>query len=282
MAQVLITGAGTGFGREAAFRLAQEGFDVIAGVEIWAQVQPMKRDAARAGAKMTVEKLDVTDEGDRHKAAGWDVDVLVNNAGVLEGGAVADIPERNIRHQFEVNVVGPVLLTQSVVKKMIAKGGGRVVFVSSRLGLNVAAFTGMYAASKHAIEAIAGTMSQELREFNVGVATVNPGPFLTGFNDRGFETWRAWLDDPAERVFDYSELSFPSAQYDPAPVYDVLTKVATGEIDRYRSLVPEEMIEETKKNIEAPWDRSSTADLGERHPAVQASYDAEPETPRGR
>jgi len=70
-------------------------------------------------------------------------------------------------------------------------------------------FTGIYSASKHAVEALVETMSLELQEFGIEVATVNPGPFLTGFNDRGFETWKSWEDDPAQRLFDYSKLAFP-------------------------------------------------------------------------
>ncbi|MBR7839786.1 SDR family NAD(P)-dependent oxidoreductase, partial [Actinospica durhamensis] len=78
MKRVLMTGAGTGFGFEAAMRLAEKGFEVIAGVEIWGQVQTLKRQAAERGVKLTVEKLDVTDAGDRKKALGWDVEILVN------------------------------------------------------------------------------------------------------------------------------------------------------------------------------------------------------------
>jgi NAD(P)-dependent dehydrogenase (short-subunit alcohol dehydrogenase family) len=63
-------------------------------------------------------------------------------------------------------------------------------------------------ASKHAVEAVAETMSLELQEFGIEVATINPGPFLTGFNDRGFETWKSWEDDPSDRLFDYSKLAF--------------------------------------------------------------------------
>src|SRR5262245_18390518 len=118
MKKVLITGAGTGFGHEAAMRLAEKGFDVIAGVEIWAQIQTVKRQAKARGVTLTVEKLDVTSDGDRRKALAGDVEILVNNAGVLEGGSVLDIPEANMRHQFEVNVIGPMLLTQGIAKQM--------------------------------------------------------------------------------------------------------------------------------------------------------------------
>lgn len=279
MKKVLITGAATGFGYETAMRLAQKGFDVIASVEVYAQVQTLKRQAAERGVSLQVEKLDVTDEGDRRKALGWDVEILVNNAGVGEGGSTLDIPAANIRHEWEVNITGPLLLTQGIAKQMVGRGQGRIVWVSSREGLNVNPFTGIYSASKHALEAIAESMADELQEFGVQVATVNPGPFLTGFNDRIFQTWESWEDDPAQRLFDYSKLSFPRAQFDPEPVYATLTAVAAGEVDTFRNLEPTSMLEETKKLQMAPWDRKVTDGLGTRSQGVQNCYDMIPETP---
>ena len=279
MKTVLITGAGTGFGHEVAMRLAEKGFDVIAAVEVYAQVQTLKRQAAARGVSLQVEKLDVIDEGDRRKALTWNVEILVNNAGVLEGGSVVDIPALNMRREFEVNVVGPLLLTQGIAKQMVKRGKGRIVWVSSREGLNVNPFTGIYSASKHAVEAIAQTMSLELQEFGIEVATINPGPFLTGFNDRGFETWRSWVDEASERLYDYSKLAFPRAQFEPEPVYASMTAVAAGEIDTFRNLEPKSMIAETKSNIEAPWNRKITDGLGSRPANVQKAFEMKPETP---
>ncbi|MFF0296186.1 SDR family oxidoreductase [Kitasatospora sp. NPDC004614] len=277
--KVLVTGAGTGFGFEAAMRLAKKGFDVIAGVEIYAQVQTLKWQAAGRGVKLQVEKLDVTNSGDRRKALNWGVEILVNNAGIGEGGSTVDIPETNIRNQFEVNVTGPLVLTQGIAKQMVKRKAGRIVWVSSREGLNVNPFTGIYSASKHAVEAIAETMAYELQEHNIEVATVNPGPFLTGFNDRMFQTWESWEDDPSQRIFDYSKLSFPRTQFDPEVVYSTLTAVAAGEVDSYRNLEPKSMIEETKHLQEIPWERKIMDGLGARHPSVQNSYEMRPETP---
>ena len=208
----------------------------------------------------------------------WNVEILVNNAGVLEGGSVLDIPALNIRREFEVNVVGPLLLTQGIAKQMVKRGEGRVL-VSSREGLNVNPFTGIYSASKHAVEAIAETMSLELQEFGIEVATINPGPFLTGFNDRGFQTWESWEDNASERLFDYSKLAFPRAQFDPEPVYATMTALASGDIDTYRNLEPKSMIAETRSNIEAPWNKRVKDGLGTRPASLQKSYEMKPETP---
>jgi hypothetical protein len=122
-------------------------------------------------------------------------------------------------------------------------------------------------------------MSLELQEFGIEVATINPGPFLTGFNDRGFETWRSWVDEASERLYDYSKLAFPRAQFDPEPVYATMTAVAAGEIDTYRNLEPKSMIAETKSNIEAPWNRKVTDGLGSRPASLQKAFEMKPETP---
>jgi short-subunit dehydrogenase len=65
----------------------------------------------------------------------WDVDVLVNGAGIIEGGAIVDIPGENMRRQFEVNIIGPVLLTQGIARKMIKRRSGKIIFMSSVVGI---------------------------------------------------------------------------------------------------------------------------------------------------
>ncbi|MFT8346472.1 SDR family oxidoreductase [Gluconobacter oxydans] len=279
MKTILITGAGTGFGHEVALRLAAKGFDVIAGVEIAAQVHAVTEDAKKRGVFLRVEKLDVTCEGDRQKAADWDVDILLNNAGISEGGSVADIPAENLRRQYEVNIIGPVMLTQLVLRKMVAKKKGRVVFMSSVAGLTTDPFAGAYSSSKHALEAIASALSQEVKEFGIEVATVNPGPFLTGFNDRMFETWKSWQDDPARRLFDYSKIAFPHEQYDPEPVFETTIGVLTGAIDTYRNVEPKEIIPQQSEQLDAIWSQKVTDGLGKRPELVQKAYNIKPATP---
>ncbi|NHO31391.1 SDR family oxidoreductase [Acetobacter fallax] len=276
---ILITGAGTGFGREVALRLAEHGHDVIAGVEIVAQIKTLQDEAKLRNAKLRVEKLDVTCPADRHKASAWNIDVLLNNAGISEGGSMVDIPAENLRRQFEVNVVGPALLTQVFARKMAARKTGKIVFMSSVAGLTADPFAGAYSASKHAIEAMASALQQELREFGVEVATINPGPFLTGFNDRMFETWKSWPDDPSERLFDYTKIAFPHEQYDPEPVFETTIGVLTGKIDTYRNVEPKDIISQQKEQLEALWTLRSTSDLGKRAGLVQKAYDIKPGTP---
>lgn len=186
----LITGAGTGFGKGIALGLAEQGKKVIAGVETMSEVSALVKEAKEKEIEIQVEKLDVTDPADRERAWTWDVDVLLNNAGISEGGSLVDIPEERLRNQFEVNVFGPILLTQKIAKAMVKKQRGKIVFMSSVSGLMADPLSGPYGGSKFTLEAFAESLSKELQEFNVQVSTINPGSYLTGFNDREFEAWR--------------------------------------------------------------------------------------------
>lgn len=278
MSTILITGAGTGFGKEIALRLAAQGHEVVAGVEIIAQVTALREAAAERGVELEVVKLDVTDAGDRAQFADRDVDVLVNNAGVSEGGSTLDIPAARLERQFDVNVLGPVLLTQLVGRRMVRRGSGKIVFMSSVAGLTTDPFTGAYSASKHAVEAFADALNQELAEFGIQVATINPGPFLTGFNDTMFETWKEWRDDPSTRVFDYEKLAFPHEQFDPEPVFETTVAVVTGEDTAYRHVLPIDTVDATWKQMDEVWARHQNEGR-ERAPLVQKAYDIEPATP---
>lgn len=276
---VLITGAGTGFGKNIAFALAEKGNPVIATVEVMSQVSALEQEAKERGVTMQIEKLDVTNPKDREKAWTWNIDVLVNNAAVKEGGSLVDIPEANLRHQFEANVFGPILLTKGFARKMVENKSGRIVFVSSVSGITTNPLSGPYSGSKHTVEAFAMSLSKELQEFNVEVSTINPGPYLTGFNDREFETWKNWEIDLNETVFDYSKTAFPSEQYDPDEVTDPAIKVILGETDQYRNVIPEKMVSQLQETQKSVWNKKTTESLGKRHESVQKSYNIKPGTP---
>jgi len=94
-----------------------------------------------------------------------------------------------------------------------------------------------------------------------------------------FQTWESWEDDPSERLFDYSKLAFPRAQFDPEPLYATMTAVAAGEVDSYRNLEPKSMIAETKSLQQTPWDKKVKDGLGTRPTSLQKSYEMKPETP---
>ena len=191
---ILITGASSGFGRGAAIELARLGHQVVATAETWPQVRSLRADATAAGVTLEVIKLNLLDSIDIAHAGRFDPDVLVLNAGVMEGGSVVDIPLQRVRESFDINVMGHLQLVQAIVPKIVSRRSGKVVWTSSMGGILVVPFLGAYCATKHAIEAIAGSMRAELAPYGVKVATVNPGIFGTGFNDTGAESYKQWYD----------------------------------------------------------------------------------------
>ncbi|MFZ2257011.1 MAG: SDR family oxidoreductase [Clostridiaceae bacterium] len=275
----LITGAGTGFGKEIALRLAQTGEKVIAGVETMSEVATLILDAQEKEIDLQVEKLDITDPLDRARAGLWDVDVLLNNAGISLGGSLVDIPEVILRYQFEVNVFGTMFLTQQIAREMVKKRCGKIVFVSSVHGLVADPISGPYCGTKFALEAFAESLSYELQEFNVEVAVINPGPYLTGFNDREFEAYKLWKDDPTNRLFDYEKMAFPFVQFKNIdPVVKETIEVLKGTTKNYRNVIPNMLGIYAKKRQNDLWNKQTDKDLGKRHSLIQNAYESEPGT----
>ena len=141
---VLVTGAGSGFGKGASIALAERGHNVIATTE----TEEQATELAAAHPKLQVEKLDITTD-DVDKVDQWDIDVLINNAAMGQTGPMADVPMERIRAIFEVNVFGTLSITQKVLAGMIARGDGRVIVMSSIGGLHSFPAFGPYNMTKH-------------------------------------------------------------------------------------------------------------------------------------
>lgn len=184
---VLITGASTGIGRATALRMAGLGWTVLAGVRKAADGEALR---TTGGERVIPVALEVTDQAQIEQAtervneiAPGGLDALVNNAGIGFGGPLELLPIDDLRSQLEVNVLGPVALTQAMLPAL-RRAGGRIVFVSSVGGRVAMAFTAPYAASKHAIEAIGDALRVELRSSNVQVALIEPGSVATPIWDK--------------------------------------------------------------------------------------------------
>ena len=177
---VLITGAGSGFGRHAAVQLAGRGHSVIATVETDSQAAEL----SAAHPELKVARLDITNSDDVATVDRWDLDVLIANAGRGQTGPLASIPMERLRAVFEVNVFGTFAITQRVAAAMKRKRTGRILIVSSIAGVRAGIGSGPYVMTKHALQAMGGVLRSELAPFGIDVALINPGPFATGFNDR--------------------------------------------------------------------------------------------------
>jgi len=251
--RIMITGATSGFGAGTAIGLAKAGHHVIAAGETWQQVNSLREQADAAGVSIVTIKLDLLSEIDLAHAATYDVDILVLNAGVQETGSLIDIPMELVRKSFEVNVFAHLDLAQRIVPQMIKRKSGKVVWVSSQAGLYGPPFLGAYAATKHAIEGIASSMKAELNLFGIGVATINPGLFRTGYNETGAETHHQW--DRRKDVLIPMPPAGPllAIEHDPQVMIDAMVKSIPDKKGAYRTMEPEDAVVETKATQALGW-----------------------------
>lgn len=187
----LITGCSTGIGRATALHLARRGYRVHATMRSPEQAgAPLAQAAKDEGLALTVVPLDVTDAASCTKAVevalaeAGRIDVLVNNAGLGELGAVEDLDDEQVRRMFETNVFGPLRLMRAVLPGMRAAGRGAIVNVSSVAGRFCYGSGALYSGSKHALEAISECLALEVMQYGIRVAIIEPGFFDTPILDK--------------------------------------------------------------------------------------------------
>ena len=185
---VLITGCSSGIGKATALALAAAGFTV------WAGLRRPEGLTALEAAGCRPLLLDVCDESSMQAAVQTveseqgHIDVLVNNAGFGQHGALEETPLEAVRRQFEVNAFGPLRLCQLVLPGMRRAGAGRIVNVSSMGGRLGFPGGGAYHGSKYALEAFSDALRWEVAGFGIGVTVIEPGPTLSAFGDAALDS----------------------------------------------------------------------------------------------
>ena len=169
---ILVTGASSGIGFDAAVALAKQGHRVYAAARRVERMEPLKAFG------VVPLRMDVTD--DALEAEGR-IDALVNNAGYGYFGAIENVPLEEARRQLEVNVFGLARLCQLVLPSMRAQGSGRIVNISSVAGKVVMYFGGWYHVSKYSVEALSDALRMELKPFGIDVSMIEPGGIKTNW-----------------------------------------------------------------------------------------------------
>jgi short-subunit dehydrogenase len=253
---IFITGAGSGLGKGAAIGLAKKGHRVIATTETTSQKTALMREARDLGVSMEVFKLDITNHIDQKEIEKYDFDIFVANAAINEGGPLGEIPMERFRAIFEVNVFATLETAQVAVRKLVEKGHGKIIFLSSMAGIMTTPYAGPYAATKHAIEAMALTLKDELKEFGVQVATINPGSFDTGFNDRAVEEKWKWFDEEKHftRKKDIKEMEEGlKNQMDPQDMIEKMIEIIPADHHKFRTVYPEQTEQQMKEAEQKKW-----------------------------
>ncbi len=195
-----ITGVSTGFGRTLAEAVLEQG-DYLGGtVRDTTQISSIEQLAP--GRSLCVA-MDVT-QPEQVRAAVKQVisqfgriDVLVNNSGHGMIGAIEETSDAEARALFDVNVFGVLTVLRAALPHMRAQRKGMIVNMSSQGGIRSYAGSGMYCASKHALEAISDSLALELAPSGIKVLIVEPGAFRTDFLGRSMALAKDVIDDYA-------------------------------------------------------------------------------------
>lgn len=254
---IFITGAGSGLAKGTALGLAKKGYRVIAPVETAPQVTSLKEAAEAEDVELEIFKMDIKNPQDLAQMHEYDFDIFVANAAVNEGGPLGEVPMMNFRELFEVNVFSTLETAQIAARKFVEKGKGKIIFMSSMAGIMSTPYVGPYTATKHTIEAIAKTMRKELEEFGVQVATINPGAFDTGFNDRSAEAKWKWYDEKIHftKKEDMEEADQAlEDQYDAEDMIAEMVEVIPQDNHKFRTAYPPETEKQMKEEEAKHWD----------------------------
>ncbi len=199
---VIITGASAGIGEASARMLAGEGATLVLTARRAERLEALAGELTARGARVLPVVGDITSPGDRQRLvseamnAFGRIDALVNNAGYGQRGPIEIVPVEAIRRNFEVNVFSLIALTQLVIPIMRAQGSGRIVNIASVAGRIARAFSSVYDATKHAVEAFSDGMRYELARFGIKVIAIEPGFILTEFIDAANRASREVMEQP--------------------------------------------------------------------------------------
>ena len=186
----IVTGASSGIGEATARLLAKEGCNVVLAAR---REDRLRTLAAELGEGALAAPTDVTDPAAcaalvaRTVERFGSLEILINNAGVGLYGSIPEGAPEDWRKMFDVNVLGVLYTTRAAVRHMLARGSGDIVFVSSLAGRRVPAPDGtVYAATKHAITAVAEGLRMDVHVKGVRVINVEPGLVRTEFPENSY------------------------------------------------------------------------------------------------
>ena len=172
MKTILVTGGSTGIGKSIGELLVKQGFTVF-GTSRNPEKYP--RSVFRL---LAMDVRDTVSIANVVREIGT-IDVLINNAGVGIAGAIEELPEAEIKNNFEVNFFGPIAVMKAVLPTMRAQKSGLIVNVTSIAGFMGLPYRGVYSASKSALSILSEAMAMEVKPFGIKICCVAPGDFAT-------------------------------------------------------------------------------------------------------
>lgn len=241
MKNIVITGSSSGFGLKAAKDFADKGNKVFATMR--------KSDGKNAEKKAELEghssnikvlEMDVTDDASVKNAINAvlaetnNIDILINNAGIMYLGITEAFSVEQAKFQMETNYFGAIRVMQAVLPSMRKVGSGLIINTSSLVGRMSPPFFGTYTATKHALEGYSQALRYEVSPFGVDIVLVEPGPFGTGLLASGqapahsevLETYGELAGVPTAMGENFAQMLQSEEAPDPQWVVDAYLKLA--------------------------------------------------------
>ena len=256
---ILITGCSSGIGRMTAKYFQERGWNVVATV----RSKPEEDTELNALENVLVTELDVTNDETIQAAVAaaierfGKIDVLLNNAGYGSYGLLEATPERKIRMQYDVNVIGTLMVTKAVLPHFRAKGDGIVINIASMGGKITFPLGTLYHGSKFAVEGMSEALSFELAGIGVKVKIIEPGMINTNFATTSFDLnidesmieYKPFLD----KVLGAMNAAAAQAS-EPILVAETIYRAATDGTDQLRYVAGDdaEQIIAARKQMEDP------------------------------
>ena len=260
---VLITGSNTGFGKLAALSLARKGEKVIATMRDLSKGDDIRRVANEEELPIEIRQLDVCDQEMVKDclADAEEIEAIVNNAGFEIQAAVEQLEDELMWKQLDTNLLGPLRLIRTVLPVWTQRGSGVIVNVSSIAGRSAPPYSGSYAASKHALEALSESLHFEVSHLGIRVCVIEPGRFSTDFFENIVrpDTWEGSQHQERAMAFreallrldNISESDESSGSPDPQEVADAIVRAVSDPKMPFRTLVGQdaELIDATKTSM---------------------------------
>ena len=210
---VLITGASSGIGFETAMLLLQKGFRVYACAR---RLDAMHMIQEQGGE---IVYLDVTSEESMNNCVNYvlnkekHIDILINNAGYGCCGSIEDIPFKEVKHQYEVNVFGLGKMIQLVLPSMRTQNSGKIINISSMGGRFTSPYAGWYHSTKYAIESISDALRMELQPWNIDIILIEPGMIQTNWGNIAAENIRMYSDNTPYQNYAQKAANYYKSHY---------------------------------------------------------------------
>lgn len=180
-----ITGAGRGIGKAVAVALANEGVNIGLLARTEGALQEVAKEVEALGVKAAYATVDVSSLEEVEQAISTltnelgKADILINNAGIGKFQSLLDMHPEEWKQIIDVNLMGPYYVTKAVLPQLIEKNGGDIINISSTNGLNGAATSSAYSASKFGLIGMTESLAQEVRRNNIRVTSLTPSTVAT-------------------------------------------------------------------------------------------------------